>query len=89
MLREVFDVLDFLDDARNGAEPFVDLLTDGPADNRDHTVRKRYWQNRFHQDLVSRHLGQSERRERTDNRHHRLERRLTAARPLSGVGIGC
>lgn len=30
MLREVMDVLEFLDDARNGAEPFVDLLPDGP-----------------------------------------------------------
>ena len=30
MLREIFDVLDFLDDARNGAEPFVELLPTGP-----------------------------------------------------------
>ncbi|MBT5496427.1 MAG: hypothetical protein HOK54_11835 [Alphaproteobacteria bacterium] len=30
MLREFMDVLAFLDDARNGAEPFVDLLPDGP-----------------------------------------------------------
>ena len=30
MLRELMDVLDYLDDARNGAEPFVDLLPDGP-----------------------------------------------------------
>jgi hypothetical protein len=30
MLREVMDVLAFLDDARNGAESFVDLLPEGP-----------------------------------------------------------
>ncbi|MGI9386209.1 MAG: DUF1177 family protein [Methyloligellaceae bacterium] len=30
MLREILDVLDFLDDARNGAEPFIELLPDGP-----------------------------------------------------------
>ena len=30
MLREVMDVLEFLDDARNGAEPFAALLSDGP-----------------------------------------------------------
>lgn len=33
MLREVLDVLEFLDDARNGAEPFAALLPEGP-----HTV---------------------------------------------------
>ena len=30
MLREVMDVLEFLDDARNGAKPFAALLSDGP-----------------------------------------------------------
>lgn len=30
MLREILDVLDFLDDARNGAEPFLALLPAGP-----------------------------------------------------------
>lgn len=30
MLREVLDVLEFLDDARNGAEPFAALLPEGP-----------------------------------------------------------
>ena len=30
MLREVMDVLEFLDDDRNGAEPFAALLLDGP-----------------------------------------------------------
>ena len=30
MLREVMDVLEFLEDARNGAEPFAALLSDGP-----------------------------------------------------------
>ncbi|NKB60188.1 MAG: DUF1177 family protein [Alphaproteobacteria bacterium] len=30
MLREVMDVLEFLDDARNGAEPFAALLPEGP-----------------------------------------------------------
>ena len=30
MLREVMDVLEFLDDERNGAEPFASLLPDGP-----------------------------------------------------------
>ncbi|MEC8165725.1 MAG: hypothetical protein VX079_14315 [Pseudomonadota bacterium] len=30
MLREVMDVLEFLDDARNGAEPFAALLSDSP-----------------------------------------------------------
>lgn len=30
MLRETTDVLVFLDDARNGAEPFEGLLPDGP-----------------------------------------------------------
>ena len=30
MLQEVMDVLAFLDDARNGAGSFVDLLPEGP-----------------------------------------------------------
>ena len=30
MLREIMDVLEFLDDARNGANPFVEMLPKGP-----------------------------------------------------------